>query len=437
MGQSQPGNKIGSDSSNTHRQLEKPYSSCTLFEGSSGEDPVERFSFMKNRLGISQNIFILGLVSFFNDISSEIVYPLVPVFLTSVLATPVALVGLIEGIAESTASTLKVLSGRLSDKWQKRKPLAVAGYSLSAASKILLGLAFSWPSVLFARFVDRFGKGTRTPARDALIAESSETLFRGRAFGFHRALDTLGAVVGPLIALLAIRFLDRGNFRLIFFLAFVPACIGILLLVIFVKEKRREKISSNFNFDWRHLDPSFKIFLFISLVFALGNSSDAFLILRAQNLGLPLTLVVLSYFLFNLTYAIFSLPAGIISDKIGPKRVLSFGFLLFSLIYLLFGLIKVSFLLWFLFPFYGIYMALTEGVGKAYISHLVPQEKVGTAFGIYQTTIGLCTFFASLIAGLLWTYMGVRSPFIFGSLMALIAASLFILLEKRLRVVKI
>ena len=392
---------------------------------------------MKNKFGVSKNVFVLGLVSFFNDVASEMIYPIVPIFLTSVLGAPVAVVGLIEGIAESTASILKAVSGWLSDKFRKRKPFVIVGYSFSAISKIILSLAYSWPFVLFARFIDRFGKGTRTSARDALIAENSDNSARGRSFGFHRALDTLGAVVGPLIALLAIHFLDN-NFRLIFFLAFIPACIAILLLIIFVKEKRgEEKFPPAFNFSWRNLDSSFKIFLLISFIFALGNSSDAFLILRAQNLGLTTALVMLTYILFNFTYAIFSMPAGIISDKIGPKKVLLTGFLLFSAIYLFFGLTNVSFLLWFLFPLYGIYMALTEGIGKAYISNLVPQEKVGTAFGIYQTTIGLCTFFSSLIAGLLWTYIGVSAPFIFGSVMAIISALLFVILEKKIKLTKI
>jgi len=391
---------------------------------------------MENKLGISKNVFVLGLVSFFNDVASEMIYPLVPIFLTSVLGAPVAIVGLIEGMAESTASVLTVVSGWLSDKWRKRKIFVVAGYSFSAISKILLSLAHSWPFVLLARFVDRFGKGTRTSARDALIAESSENSVRGRAFGFHRGLDTLGAVVGPLIALLAIHFLDN-NFRLIFFLAFIPAFIGILLLLFFVKEKKKEANSlDTFHFNWRELNPSFKIFLLISFIFALGNSSDAFLILRAQNLGLSLTLVVLAYVLFNFTYALFSTPAGIIADKIGPKKVLLAGFLLFSGVYLFFGLTSSSLFLWFLFPVYGIYMALTEGVGKAYISNLVPQEKTGTAFGIYQTIIGLCTFFASFIAGILWTYIGVRLPFIFGSIMALISAFLFVVLGKKIKLAK-
>lgn len=389
----------------------------------------------KNKLGIPRNVVILGLVSFFNDVASEMIYPLVPIFLTSVLGAPVSIVGLIEGIAESIASILKVVFGWLSDKLRKRKPFIVTGYSLSTVSKIIFGLAYSWPFVLLARFIDRFGKGTRTSARDALIAESSEASVRGKTFGFHRALDTLGAVVGPLLALVAIKALDN-NIRLIFFLSFIPAFIGVLLLFFFVKEKgRKQKNSSDFQFHWRDIDPSFKVFLLISFIFALGNSSNAFLILRAQNLGLSVTMVILVYVHYNFVYAIFSIPAGIISDKIGPKKLLLAGFLLFALIYLFFGLITKSLFLWLLFPFYGIYMALTEGVSKAYISNLVPQEKIGTAFGIYQTTIGLCAFFASWIAGMLWSYVGISSPFIFGSMMAILAALLFIVLGKKIELV--
>jgi len=236
----------------------------------------------KGKLNIPRNVLILGLVSFFNDIASEMIYPLVPIFLTSVLGAPVSIVGLIEGIAESIASILKVVSGWLSDKWRIRKPFTVAGYSLSAVSKIFFSLAYSWPIVLLARFIDRFGKGTRTSARDALIAESSDVAIRGRVFGFHRALDTLGATIGPLLALVAIRYLDN-NLRLVFLLSFVPAFIGVILLSFFVKEKRKvSKSSTDFQFNWKKLDPSFKLFLLISIIFALGNSSNAFIILKLK-----------------------------------------------------------------------------------------------------------------------------------------------------------
>ncbi len=386
-----------------------------------------------NKLGIPKNVLILGLVSFFNDIASEMIYPLVPIFLTSVLGAPVSIVGLIEGIAESVASILKVVSGWLSDKWRIRKPFAVAGYSLSAVSKIFFGLAYSWPVVLLARFIDRFGKGTRTSARDALITESSESKIRGKTFGFHRALDTMGATIGPLLALVAIRYLDN-NLRLVFLLSFIPAFIGVVLLFFFVKEKRNtSNYSTHFQFNWKEIDPSFKLFLSISIIFALGNSSNAFIILRAQNLGLSVTMVMLVYVLFNFVYAIFSLPAGIISDRVGPKRILLTGFFLFAIIYFLFGFIKDAGFLWILFPFYGIYMALTEGVGKAYISNLVPSEKAGTAFGLYQTAIGLCAFFASWIAGLLWSYVSISAPFIFGSITAALAATLFLVFGKKIK----
>jgi len=387
----------------------------------------------KGKLKIPKNVLILGIVSFFNDIASEMIYPLVPIFLTSVLGAPVSIVGLIEGIAESVASILKVISGWLSDKWRIRKPFTVAGYSLSAVSKIFFGFAYSWPVVLLARFVDRFGKGTRTSARDALIAESSPSAIRGKTFGFHRALDSLGATIGPLLALVAIKYLDH-NLRLVFLLSFIPAFIGVILLFFFVKEKKKKLISSaDFQFSWKELDPSFKLFLLISIIFSLGNSSNAFIILRAQNLGLSVTMVMLAYVLFNFFYAIFSLPAGMISDKVGPKKILLIGFFLFTMIYFLFGFIKDTFFLWILFPFYGIYMALTEGIGKAYISNLVPGKKAGTAFGLYQTATGLCAFFASWIAGLLWSYVSISAPFIFGSITAVLAAFLFLVSGKKIK----
>lgn len=379
----------------------------------------------EKKAGISRNVFALGVVSFFNDISSEMLYPIVPIFLTTVLKAPVSVVGLIEGIAESTASVLKVVSGWFSDRFKVRKPFVIGGYSCSAASKIILGLAYSWPLVLIARFIDRFGKGIRTSARDALIVESTGEGDRGRSFGFHRGLDSAGAVLGPLVTVILLKTFGE-NLRPIFFLAFLPALLGIILLFIFVREKRSDTKRFVLVFRWRELDSSFKLFILVSFVFALGNSSDAFLILRAKNLGFTTTLTIFAYTLYNLTYALFSFPAGVISDRIGPKKVLISGFLIFAVVYLFFGLTHKSVLIWLLFPVYGVYMALTDGVGKAYISDFVPAEKSGTAFGVYQTVIGFCTFFSSLIAGILWTRVGVKAPFIFGSAMALIACFLFL-----------
>ncbi len=392
---------------------------------------------LKNSIGIPRNVFALGWVSFFNDLASEMVYPIVPIFLTSFLGVPVAIVGVIEGIAESTASILKVFSGWLSDRFQKRKPFVISGYSLSAFSKIILGLSYIWPFVLVARFLDRFGKGIRTSARDSLITESCPENIRGKSFGFHRALDTLGAVFGPLAAILLLAIFNN-NIRLIFYIAAIPGLIGIILLIIFVREKKKNALCfSDLKLRWRDVNPSFKIFLFVSITFSIGNSSDAFLILRAQNLGMALKVTIFAYVLFNLTYALFSIPAGIIVDKIGAKKVLITGLVLFSLVYFFLGFINKSLFIWFLFPVYGIYMALTEGVGKAYISLLVPQEKSGTAFGIYQTSIGICSFFSSLIAGVLWNYINVRIPFYFGSITALVAAILFIGLGNKIKTEKV
>lgn len=384
------------------------------------------------KITMPRNVKIMGLVSLFNDISSEMIYPIVPIFLTTVLGAPATAVGLIEGAAESTASLLKMISGWLSDRLQKRKIFVAVGYSLSAASKFLIGLAHAWPFVLFARFLDRFGKGTRTAARDALIIDSVEPQNQGRAFGLHRSMDSLGAVIGPILALLLI-FLYQNNFRLIFFLAGIPSTIGVILLLLFVKEKIKEKAPSglnkpliaNYKFSWKELDPAFKKFLLISIIFAIGNSSDAFLILRAIDLGLAATLTVSAYVLFNLTYSLFSYPAGIIADKIGAKKILTLGYWLFALVYLSLGLIKNDLWIWFLFPIYGIYMALTDGISKAYIAKMVPKEKIGTALGAYLMLTGFCVFFASFGAGLLWKYLNPSAPFLFGALTSIIAVIWF------------
>ena len=383
------------------------------------------------KFGVSKNVFVLGLVSFFNDVASEMVYPVVPIFLTSVLKAPVSAVGLIEGIAESTASLLNTFSGWFSDKFKKRKIFITSGYSLSTSSKLIIGFSKTWPIVLIGRFFDRFGKGIRTSARDALIAENSDEINRGKAFGFHRALDTLGAVVGPLAAIFFIQ-LFGDNLRPIFYIAFIPGLIAVFLLIFLVEEKSVEAEKKSLpKFTFKNLNPSFKIFLICSIIFALGNSSDSFLILRAKNLGLTTTLAILAYALFNLFYAIFSTPAGILSDKVGPKKLLIIGFFLFSIIYFLFGINQSKFFIWLLFILYGFYMALTDGVSKAYVSLIGDENRMATSLGIYQTATGICTFFASLVAGLFWNYIGASAPFIFGSLMALIAAILFIILGRR------
>jgi MFS family permease len=388
-----------------------------------------RSLFQRATTGITKNVVVISLVSFFNDIASEMIYPIVPIFLTTVLGAPVTVVGLIEGIAESTASILRVFSGWFSDKFQRRKPFMIAGYVLSSLSKLIMAVSVHWSMIMGGRFLDRFGKGVRTSARDALLTESCDASCRGRVFGFHRAIDTLGALVGPLAALVLLQVFSQ-NLRSIFFLSLIPAVIGVFLLAAFVKDISRKEVSINtvpIRLRDMKLSKDFKIFLIVSAIFAVGNSSDAFLILRAQDLGFSLGLTIVVYTAFNTAYALTSFPAGILSDKIGQKKVLLYGFCLFAVIYFLFGIVTKPVLLWVLFPLYGVYMALTEGIGKAYISHLIDKDYTGTTYGIYQTLIGIMTFFSSLIAGFLWKYIGPGAPFIFGGLMAAAAFIIFAL----------
>ncbi|HBA36537.1 TPA: MFS transporter [Candidatus Falkowbacteria bacterium] len=389
---------------------------------------------MENNHKLPRNVWAMGLVSLFNDIASEMIYPIIPIFLKVVLGAPASVIGLIEGVAESTASLLKLVSGWISDHLKKRKIFVTIGYSLSGVSKLLLGFAHVWPFVLFARFIDRFGKGTRVAARDALILESVPPEKRGRAFGLHRSLDSLGAVVGTILSL-ALIAVFQDNYSTIFFLAFIPSVIGVLVLIIFVREKKKPIVTVvneaaapkklNLKFKWKELDKNLKFFLIVSLIFAIGNSSDAFLILRAQDLGLTITLTVAAYVLYNISYSIFSYPIGVLSDKIGPKRILAASFWMFALIYLGLGLTQNNFWIWVLFPFYGLYMALNDGISRAYIGRTIDPSKSGAAFGAYQMITGLCVLGASVIAGALWSYINPQAPFFFGAGTALVAALLF------------
>ncbi|NTW71688.1 MAG: MFS transporter [Eubacteriaceae bacterium] len=389
---------------------------------------------MRKKSRLSKNVIILGLVSFFNDLASEMVYPIVPIFLTSILGAPIALVGLIEGIAESTASLLKVFSGWLSDRAQKRKIFTVYGYSFSTISKLIIGAAYGWPLVLIGRFIDRFGKGIRTSARDALITESTTPDNLGRAFGFHRALDTCGAVFGPLAAIFLMNYFGSNNLRPIFYIALIPGTVGVILLIFLVKEKTASIKPGKPEFKLSNLTHDYKIFLVISAIFAIGNSSYAFLILRAKSLGLSTTDAVLAYVVFNIVYSLLSYFIGSLSDKIGPKKILVSGFFLFAITYFLFGINQSKTWIWFLFALYGVYMALTEGISKVYITQIASKEVIATSFGAYQTVIGICTFFSSLIAGLLWSGINPSAPFIFGAILAAVSASLFLFFG-RVRVV--
>ncbi|MDO8658033.1 MAG: MFS transporter [Candidatus Levybacteria bacterium] len=371
---------------------------------------------------IPKNVFILGLVSLFNDIASEMIYPIVPIFLTSVLGAPVSVVGFIEGVAEATASVMKFISGYISDRVQKRKIFVISGYGLGSVSKLLTGLAVSWHFVLFARFIDRLGKGIRTSARDSILLQNATSQNKGYIFGFHRAMDSLGAVVGPLLALILL-YLLKGNIRIVFFLAFIPSLIGVFLLILFVKEKKQEisKSSVKINFSWKNINSNLKLFFVISIIFALGNSSDAFLILRAKDLGLATTLVVLTYVLYNISQTVFSTPAGQLADKIGARKVFALGLLIFSIVYFMFGIISNPNWIWVIFPVYGLYIAFTDGVSKAYISEFITEKESGSYFGMYQTGIAIAGFFASFTGGILWSQINPSATFFFGSIMAMLA----------------
>jgi MFS family permease len=375
-------------------------------------------------------VFVLGIVSFLTDVSSEMVYPLVPLFLTSALGAPVAAVGLIEGLAEGAASLFKTVGGWVSDRLRLRRPLVFAGYALSAVAKPLLAAAYVWPVALLVRFGDRSGKGVRTAPRDAMVADVTPPELRGRGFGFHRAADTLGAVVGPAVALgLLAVFAD--NFRLIFILAFVPALAAVALIPLVKERPPSPAPAAAAAIARRELGSGFYVFLAISLVFALGNSSDIFLLLRAKDVGLSNSEVVLSYMLFNLVYATLAMPAGIVSDRLGRRNVIAGGFAVFAAVYLGFALVGRGAVVWPLFAVYGVHMALTEGVGRAFVADFVPSERRATALGLYQGAMGGMILLSSVVAGALWDTIDPAAPFFLGGATALAALALLLVALSR------
>lgn len=377
--------------------------------------------------GLSQNVFVLGFVSFLNDFSSEITIRTLPLFLANALGVKASIIGLIEGVADSTATILKMFSGWFSDLVGKRKPLVIAGYSLSVLSKPLFYFANSWPFVLLLRFLDRVGKGVRTSPKDALIANSTDKQSQGRAFGYNRAMDPLGAVVGLLVAAAVVAFgkeavtaMTRGTYQTLVLVAAVPALVSVLLVALFViDDSSAEGRKAALNLSLRGFDWQFRIFLLIIVAFTLGNSSDAFLILRAQQLGLNLVQILLMLAMFNLVASLASYPAGALSDRIGRHKVIIAGWLVYGLIYLGFAFANANWQVWVLYTLYGLYYGLTEGVGKALVADLVPAEKRGTAYGLYNAAVGVAALPASFIAGLLWQKVSPAAPFLFGAALSL------------------
>ncbi|MFZ1462922.1 MAG: MFS transporter [Anaerolineae bacterium] len=384
---------------------------------------------------LPRNVWAVSITSFLMDISSEMVINLLPLFLSNVLGVKTNIIGLIEGVAEATASLLKLFSGWLSDRLRARKWLAVAGYGISALSKPFFYLATGWGAVAGARWADRVGKGVRTAPRDALVADSVTPAQRGLAFGFHRAADTAGAVLGLSIALLVVWLAQSGSvgltaatFRTLVLISLIPAGLAVITLAFGATDVPVTGAAKAPALGFKDLGRPFLLFMLVVGIFDLGNSSDAFLVLRAQERGLSVLGVLGMLITFNLIYTLISTPAGALSDRIGRRRLLIGGWLVYALIYLGFGLAQAAWHIWALYAVYGFYYGMAYGTAKALVADLAPAHLRGAAFGTYSAVLGILDLPASLIAGILWQGVGSwagfgpTAPFLFGAAMALIAA---------------
>jgi len=395
----------------------------------------------KRFLGVSRNVFFLGWVSFLTDVSSEMMFHMFPLFLSHVLGVGAAFIGLIEGLGDSAATILKVASGWASDRLGRRKGLTTLGYVLSTVAKPFLLLASSGGVALAIRFFERSGKGIRTSPRDALVADSTTPETMGRGFGFHRALDTFGAVGGIAIAA-AVIYLMQGwettlalpSFRWLVIIGVIPAVLSVLVLVFFVHEARASRPRGKeigAAAPVEGFDRRFKIFLAIMALFTLGNSADIFLVLRASDIGLSPLHILLMLIPLNLIYAATSYPFGRLSDRVGRKRVIIAGWGVYALTYLGFALVSPTWHVIYvilLFAFYGVYYGAAEGVTRAFVADIVPKERRGTAYGLYHGSIGVSLLLASVIAGVLWEAIDPAATFFFGAAMAGAAIAGFALL---------
>jgi MFS family permease len=373
---------------------------------------------------ISKQVFILGMISLFTDIASEMLYPVTPIFLTTVLGSSMALVGVIEGIAEVTAGILKGYFGNLSDKLGKRSVFVIIGYGISAIAKPLPGIFQNISIVLTSRISDRIGKGIRTAPRDALLASYSDGN-SGAVFGFHRAMDTLGAALGPIIALVLLNYFPN-NFQLIFLIAFVPSVIAVFFTLLVKDKQNSTKVKSKKNYleFWKSAPRDYKRVLFLITVFSFVNSSDVFLILRSKDISNSGSLAIMGYVFYNLIYATASYPLGGLSDKLGKQKVFSFGLIIFSAVYFGFAFIDNINFIWILFAFYGIYAASTEGVSKAWISDLIPNEQRGSAIGLLTMLSSFAIMLGSFLTGVLWDIFGSSVPFLISATISLIISFL-------------
>jgi MFS family permease len=363
--------------------------------------------------GLARNIIIVGFVSLFTDLSSQMVFPVVPLFLLS-LGASAWVVGLVEGAAETTASLLKIFSGYWSDKIKRRKPFVFAGYSLSSLTKPLFAFSQSWPFVLLFRVIERVGKGIRDAPRDAIIAESVDVSIRGKAYGFQRAMDGIGSFSGAIIAVI---LLPMFGYRDLFLIAFLPGIIGVLF-ILFIKEKREQNIpikrsSTPFRVSIKRLPRNLQIFILVSTIFACANFGYAFLILKAKNIGFSDNIALLLYVLFYIVYTLFTIPAGMLSDKIGRKPVLVAGYILFAATAVCLLFTSQLSMLVFAFILYGIFFGLIDGVQRAFVVDLAPSDLKGTALGTFHTATGLIALPAGFIAGILWDGFSPEATFLF------------------------
>ena len=368
---------------------------------------------------VSRNVFFLGIVSFFTDVSSEMIFPVLPIFLERFIGATKLEIGIVEGVAQLIASTLKVFSGFISDRLKRRKPIILIGYGISNLTKPLLSLSHSWVQVLLIRALDRMGKGIRTSPRDALISESSQRLKSGSSFGFHRALDTLGAVSGTIIAFLILNAFGSSerSFRAIFALSALPGLASLLVLFRFVAESggRRE----NRKFSISGLSGRYFKFVAVQSLFTLFSMNYAFMILKGENSGISVGFIPLAYLVYNVVYSLLSYPLGAVSDRFGKGKVLPLIYIVFSASAFLFTL-RVPLLAWLAFLLYGIFMAGFESISRAAISDISGESLKGTAFGIYHTSIGLFSFLSMSLAGFLWDRFGADFPFYIASLSGIV-----------------
>ena len=382
----------------------------------------------KTILGFNKNIFYTGLTSFLTDTSSKMVYSVMPMFLLSLGASKTTL-SLIEGIAESTAALVKTFSGFISDKKGRNKPLMFIGYALTAVVTPFYALVISPAQVLYLRFIERFGKGMRTAPRDSLIAGSAKTGNLGKSFGFHKAMDNAGAIAGPLIAFILLRYFP-ANFTLIFIASAIPAFLGVITILIFIREASKSKEHLYATFSFRDFPRKFYIILGIIFIFTLGNSTDALLIVKANEVGVKLAFIPLVYLVFNAVSVFFSIPFGALSDRIGREKLLIFGYLIYAGVYFGFGYTSRVSVVVILFALYGIYSSSTDSVQKALVSENLDKNKQGTGLGIYNAMLGLTLLPASIIAGVLYDKVNSSVPFYFGASTAFFSALLMLALYR-------